>query len=141
VIFGGGVAVCLLLSAHRVVIFAIAQLSCITEDCSSRTHKQLQLYYYNLMHCYDLCSFATDPVRHDTARPGASRHRTSPLCNAMHMEMEISRVKAAMAAPYRTAARHGDAPSGAVPLANSSETNSDRRSAYYYRFSQPRDHL
>jgi len=28
VILGGGVAVCLLLSAHRTVIFAIAQLSC-----------------------------------------------------------------------------------------------------------------
>jgi len=28
VILGGGVAVCLLLSAHRAVIFAIAQLSC-----------------------------------------------------------------------------------------------------------------
>ena len=27
-IFGGGVAVCLLLSAHRAVIFAIVQLSC-----------------------------------------------------------------------------------------------------------------
>jgi len=27
-ILGGGVAVCLLLSAHRAVIFAIAQLSC-----------------------------------------------------------------------------------------------------------------
>jgi len=27
-ILGGGVAVCLLLSAHRTVIFAIAQLSC-----------------------------------------------------------------------------------------------------------------
>jgi len=27
-ILGGGVAVCLLLSVHRVVIFAIAQLSC-----------------------------------------------------------------------------------------------------------------
>jgi len=29
VILGGGVAVCLLLSAHRAVIFAIAQLSCV----------------------------------------------------------------------------------------------------------------
>jgi len=29
VILGGGVAVCLLLSAHRAVIFAIAQLSCL----------------------------------------------------------------------------------------------------------------
>jgi len=28
VILGGGVAVCLLLSAHRVVIFAIVQFSC-----------------------------------------------------------------------------------------------------------------
>jgi len=28
VILGGGVAVCLLLSAHHTVIFAIAQLSC-----------------------------------------------------------------------------------------------------------------
>ena len=28
-ILGGGVAVCLLLSAHRAVIFAIAQLSCL----------------------------------------------------------------------------------------------------------------
>jgi len=28
VILDGGVAVCLLLSAHRAVIFAIAQLSC-----------------------------------------------------------------------------------------------------------------
>jgi len=28
VTLGGGVAVCLLLSAHRAVIFAIAQLSC-----------------------------------------------------------------------------------------------------------------
>ena len=28
-ILGGGVAVCLLLSVHRMVIFAIAQLSCI----------------------------------------------------------------------------------------------------------------
>jgi len=28
VILGGGVAVCLLLSAHRAVIFVIAQLSC-----------------------------------------------------------------------------------------------------------------
>jgi len=28
VILGGGVAVCLLLSAHRAVILAIAQLSC-----------------------------------------------------------------------------------------------------------------
>jgi len=31
VILGGGVAVCLLLSAHRAVIFAIAQLSCFPE--------------------------------------------------------------------------------------------------------------
>jgi len=29
VILGGDVAVCLLLSAHRAVIFAIAQLSCL----------------------------------------------------------------------------------------------------------------
>jgi len=32
VILGGGVAVCLLLSAHRAVIFAIAQLSCLTHN-------------------------------------------------------------------------------------------------------------
>jgi len=29
VILGGGVAVCLLLSAHRTVIFTIAKLSCV----------------------------------------------------------------------------------------------------------------
>ena len=34
-ILGGGVAVCLLLSAHRTVIFAIAQLSCSTSYCMS----------------------------------------------------------------------------------------------------------
>ena len=32
-ILGGGVAVCLLLSAHRTVIFAIAQLSCCVSYC------------------------------------------------------------------------------------------------------------
>jgi len=32
VILGGGVAVCILLSAHRAVIFAIAQLSCIVKS-------------------------------------------------------------------------------------------------------------
>jgi len=30
VILGGGVAVCLLLSAHRAIIVAIAQLSCLS---------------------------------------------------------------------------------------------------------------
>jgi len=38
VILGGGVAVCLLLSAHRAVIFAIAQLSC---RCSRELFHQL----------------------------------------------------------------------------------------------------
>jgi len=38
VILGGGdVAVCLLLSAHRAVIFGIAQLSCYFYNSSSRT--------------------------------------------------------------------------------------------------------
>jgi len=37
VILGGGVAVCLLLSAHRAVIFAIAQLSCKVCCCSDST--------------------------------------------------------------------------------------------------------
>jgi len=40
VILGGGVAVCLLLSAHRAVIFAISQLSCITY---SRTYMLRQI--------------------------------------------------------------------------------------------------
>jgi len=35
VILGGGVAVCLLLSAHRAVIFAIAQLSCCSKQRNS----------------------------------------------------------------------------------------------------------
>ena len=34
-ILDGGVAVCLLLSAHRTVIFAIAQLSCMITDNSA----------------------------------------------------------------------------------------------------------
>ena len=36
-ISSGGVAVCLLLSAHRAVIFAIAQLSCIYTVCTKRS--------------------------------------------------------------------------------------------------------
>jgi len=40
VILGGDVAVCLLLSAHRTVIFAIAQLSCFRNE--AEIHLSLQ---------------------------------------------------------------------------------------------------
>ena len=40
---GGGVAVCLLLSAHRAVIFAIAQLSCLQQ--LSAMYSSNTIYY------------------------------------------------------------------------------------------------
>jgi len=40
VILGGGVAVCLLLSAHRAVIFAIAQLSCTSHSTQNRSPRR-----------------------------------------------------------------------------------------------------
>ena len=40
-ILGGGVAVCLLLSAYRAVIFLIAQLSCYIHDVAS-DHSDVQ---------------------------------------------------------------------------------------------------
>jgi len=40
VILGGGVAVCILLSAHRAVIFAIAQLSCLFRSDDFATQRK-----------------------------------------------------------------------------------------------------
>jgi len=67
VIIGGGVAVCSLLSAHRAVIFAIAQLSCF----SSR----LKLHFFHSV----LLIVSVSCLRSDTGH--ANRSYTYLLTN------------------------------------------------------------
>jgi len=51
VILGGDVAVCLLLSAHRVVIFVIAQLSCFALGLTMRDLISFELCSPSLLFC------------------------------------------------------------------------------------------
>jgi len=53
VIVGGGVAVCLLLSAHRAVSFAFARLSCFVFAQSTLASSSYHFVYLNSLECYN----------------------------------------------------------------------------------------
>ena len=97
-ILGGGVALCLLLSVHRAVIFAIAQLSCLCVGL-------LDVRVYVLALDLALMSVHTgsSAARHCAARYMRLRFHTEcvALCIALHW--------AVRAAPCG-GARHRDAP-------------------------------
>jgi len=56
VILGRGVVVCLLLSAHRAVIFAIVQLSWFIKSVLTRISRTSALYISNMRACVCVCA-------------------------------------------------------------------------------------
>jgi len=59
VILGGSVAVCLLLSAHRAIIFVIAQLSCSILHWSSSVEVRITGHYHMVGFCMQVAKTLT----------------------------------------------------------------------------------